>query len=412
MNKTKNQTLNHLRYGFIGCGMMGQEHLRNLAMVKGAVAAAIFEPDAAMQKLAASFAPSAVFEESLDALLARTDIDAWVITSPNHCHADQLTAIAAKNPKPTLLEKPACTDLAGIANLQALASAASKGMPIWTAMEYRYMPPITKLIEEAHKAAYTGEPVMFSIREHRYPFLTKVGDWNRFNKNTGGTLVEKCCHFFDLMRHVMQADPIRVYASGGQNHNHLDEQYFDGNHALVPDILDNAYVVLDFPPSPTGNGLPRRALLDLCMFAEGSRYQEELTVVGAKGKLDCKVPGPGRFWPTELGDAPVAQLTVSQRHKTGSEGWTNNPTITAVPLQTLAIPVDPALLAAGDHNGSTFYQHQKFFEMACRFKAGDASAAPEVSLQDGLKAVLIGLAAEQSARSGVAISLQDGDYRL
>ena len=123
-------------------------------------------------------------------------------------------------------------------------------------------------------------------------------------------------------------------------------------------------MVLDF-----ANG--RRALLDLCMFAEGSRYQEELCVVGAKGKLDCKVPGPGRFWPTELGDAPVAQLTVSQRHKTGADGWTNNPTITAVPLKTLDIPVDKALLAAGDHNGSTFYQHQKFFEMAKAYQKNE-----------------------------------------
>ncbi len=392
-----------LRYGFIGCGMMGQEHLRNLAMIGGAVAAAIYEPDSAMQKLAASFAPEATLEGSLDALLSRIDIDAWVITSPNQCHAEQLAAIVAKNPKPVLLEKPACVDLAGVNALQAILDKASSsdGLPIWTAMEYRYMPPITKLIEEAHRAQYTGEAVMFSIREHRYPFLTKVGDWNRFSRNTGGTLVEKCCHFFDLMRHVMQADPIRVYTSGGQNHNHLDEQY----GGTVPDILDNAYVVLDFP-----NG--RRALLDLCMFAEGARYQEELCVVGAKGKLDCKVPGPGRFWPSELGDAPVAQLTVSQRHKTGSDGWTNNPTITAVPLQTLDIPVDKALLAAGDHNGSTFYQHQKFFEMAKAFKAGDKNAKPEVSLQDGLKAVLIGLAAEESAKTGAAISLVDGVYAL
>ncbi len=400
-----------MRYGFIGCGMMGQEHLRNLAMIEGAVAAAIYEPDAAMQKLAASFAPEATFEGSLDALLARADIDAWVVTSPNQCHAEQLAAIVAKNPKPVLLEKPACVDLGGVNALQAIldkaCTSADTGAipPIWTAMEYRYMPPITKLIEEAHRAQYTGEAVMFSIREHRYPFLAKVGDWNRFSRNTGGTLVEKCCHFFDLMRHVMQADPIRVYASGGQNHNHLDERYNVENQTLVPDILDNAYVVLDFP-----NG--RRALLDLCMFAEGSRYQEELCVVGAKGKLDCKVPGPGRFWPSELGDAPVAQLTVSQRHQTGSDGWTNNPTITAVPLQTLDIPVDKALLAAGDHNGSTFYQHKQFFEMAKAFKAGDKNAKPEVSLADGLKAVLIGLAAEASAKTGVAISLLSGAYKL
>ncbi len=396
-----------IRYGFIGCGMMGQEHLRNLAMIDGAVVAAIFEPDAGMQKLAATFAPSAEFVSTFEALLERSDIDAWVMTSPNHCHAQQLAALMAKNRKPVLLEKPACVNLAQVNDLQAILDKASTSSdvrnlpPIWTAMEYRYMPPITKLIEEVHLAKYTGEAVMFSIREHRYPFLTKVGDWNRFSRNTGGTLVEKCCHFFDLMRHVMQADPIRVYASGGQNHNHLNEVYA----GETPDILDNAYVVLDFP-----NG--RRALLDLCMFAEGSRYQEELCVVGVRGKLDCKVPGPRRFWPAELGDAPVAQLTVSQRHKTGVDGWTNNPSITAVPLKTLDIPVDTALLAAGDHNGSTFYQHKKFFDMVCRLKAGDSAAMPEVSLQDGLKAVLIGLAAEESAKTGTAISLLNGAYTL
>ena len=47
---------------------------------------------------------------------------------------------------------------------------------------------------------------MLSIREHRLPFLQKVDDWNRFNKNTGGTLVEKCCHFFDLMRRIIGSE--------------------------------------------------------------------------------------------------------------------------------------------------------------------------------------------------------------
>jgi myo-inositol 2-dehydrogenase / D-chiro-inositol 1-dehydrogenase len=192
--------MNHdtIRYGFIGCGMMGQEHLRNLTMIAHATVAAIYEPDAGMRKLAARDAPKAVFASDLAELLARTDIDAWVITSPNHCHAEQLALIAQRNPKPILVEKPACTDLAGVAALRILATRYPA--PIWTAMEYRYMPPITKMIEEVHRKHYTGEAVMFSIREHRYPFLTKVGDWNRFERNTGGTLVEKCCHFFDTSR--------------------------------------------------------------------------------------------------------------------------------------------------------------------------------------------------------------------
>ena len=43
---------------------------------------------------------------------------------------------------------------------------------------------------------------------------------------------------------------------------------------------------------------------------------------------------------------------------------------------------------------------------------GVAGQPVEVGLDDGLKAVLIGLAAEQSARTGEAVSLCEGPYRL
>lgn len=371
---------NTLRYGMIGCGMMGQEHLRNMALLPQAQAVAIYEPDAGMRAAALALAPHARAVDSMEAVIDAADVDALVITSPNFCHADQLLAIAARRPLPVLVEKPACTDLASVARLRDMLRHAQQ--PIWTAMEYRYMPPITELVKQVHAQTVTGSAVMLSIREHRYPFLEKVGDWNRFNKNTGGTLVEKCCHFFDLMRLIMQADPIRLFASGGQNHNHKDETYPEGR----PDIIDNAMVVLDFPGG-------RRAMLELCMFAEGSRYQEEICVVGAQGKIECKVPGPTRFWPADtLGEPPVAQLIVSPRHPAGP--------------RTLEIPVDPQLLAAGDHNGSTFYQHQKFLAVL------QGHGQVEVSLADGLAAVVIGLAAEHSAKTGEVVDLTQGPWSL
>ena len=369
-----------MHYGMLGCGMMGQEHLRNMALLAQAKAVAIYEPDASMLAAALALAPGARAVGSMAALIDAVDVDALVITSPNFCHADQLLAIAARRPLPILVEKPACTDLASVARLREMARQYSQ--PIWTAMEYRYMPPIAELVKQVHAQSATGSAVMLSIREHRYPFLEKVGDWNRFNKNTGGTLVEKCCHFFDLMRLLMQADPIRLFASGGQNHNHVDESYPDG----TPDILDNAMVVLDFPGG-------RRALLELCMFAEGSRYQEEICVVGPLGKIECKVPGPTRFWPADtLGEPPVAQLILSPRSPAGP--------------RTLDIPVDPQLLAAGDHNGSTFYQHQKFLSVV------QGLAAVEVSLSDGLSAVVMGLAAEHSAKTGEVVDLSQGPWAL
>ncbi len=374
--------LKTITYGMVGCGMMGQEHLRNIALLPATRIAAIFEPDAAMRAECKKYAPDAQYVNSIAELLAVQSLDALVITSPNHCHAEQILTITKQTQLPILLEKPVATNLAQVDALRAVA--AQHGAPIWTAMEYRYMPPITALVHAAHAASDTGAVKMLTIREHRYPFLNKVGDWNRFNANTGGTLVEKCCHFFDLMRLILQEDPIRLYASGASDVNHVDERY----EGQTPDILDNAYVVLDFASG-------KRAMLELCMFAEGGRYQEVVTVVGAQGKLECLVPGPTRFWPSELGEAPIAQLLISPRDavKNGAP-------------RSASIPVDPALLQAGDHNGSTFYQHQKFAAVV----RGEGSV--EVSLNDGLKAVIIGLAAEHSAKNGVVVDLRAGDYAL
>ncbi|MFY8125668.1 MAG: Gfo/Idh/MocA family protein [Hydrogenophaga sp.] len=374
-----NQTSNAVRYGIIGCGMMGQEHLRNIALLPGASVTRIFEPDDAMAQGSLALAPGSQRATSLEEVVMSPDVDCLLIASPNFCHAEQLQAIAALRPLPLLLEKPACTTLE---DAQALAELGRRyPAPIWVAMEYRYMPPVTRLAEEVHSQAHTGPVTMLTIREHRFPFLVKVGDWNRFNRYTGGTLVEKCCHFFDLMRHLTQSEPVRVYASASVAHNHRDERYPDG----TPDILDNAYVLVDFASG-------QRAMLELCMFAEGARYQEEISVVGPIGKAECFVPGPGRFWPAHLGEAPVPKVVISPRHPKGP--------------RELDVPVDPVALAAGDHNGSTLYQHQRFNAVV------RGQGEVEVALRDGLAAVMIGLAAQESARTGQAISLVDGDFSL
>jgi predicted dehydrogenase len=123
-------------------------------------------------------------------------------------------------------------------------------------------------------------------------------------------------------------------------------------------------------------------MLELCMFAEGSRFQEEISAVGPEGKIECFVPGPGRFW-TGDDPAPVPQLVVSPRHRKA-------PVVTE-------LPVDPDLLHAGDHNGATYYQHLRFQEVV------RGLAQPEVTMSDGAKAVAMGLAAQQSARTGQAV---------
>ena len=96
-----------------------------------------------------------------------------------------------------------------------------------------------------------------------------------------------------------------------------------------PDIIDNAFVVVDFASK-------KRAMLELNMFADGSWYQESLCAIGHTAKIECKIPGPTRFWPKEsLGNPPLPKIILSPRNPKG-------------PIM-LDVPVDSKLLKAGDH---------------------------------------------------------------
>jgi len=360
-----------LRYGLIGSGMMGQEHIRNLKLLEGCEVTAVADPDEGMRQRSVETSggtarPFADYREMLSAGLC----DALVIVAPNDTHHPILMDVLDSG-LPILCEKPLCTTTDHCR--EVIAKAEGRSAPIWVAMEYRFMPPVQRLLAELRRGT-AGPPRMMSIREHRFPFLEKVGDWNRFNARTGGTLVEKCCHFWDLMRLTLQSDPVRVYASGAADVNHQGERY----GGRTPDIIDNAFVTVDF-----ANGA--RGMLDLCMFAEGSCWQEVISVTGPKARVDAKVPGPARFAPDGKDRAAVIEISDRASKRTIREN----------------VEVDETVLMAGDHHGSTFYQHQRFRDLVLAGRG-----APEVSLRDGLWSVMVGEAAEHSARTGQAIDLR------
>ena len=173
---------NITNYGIIGCGMMGHEHMHNIALLDGARVAGIYEPDAEMAQKARSIAPDAQLVTSIDALLDMQDLDCILIVSPNFRHVEQLEMLASKRHLPVLVEKPLFTDIDHLGRITAFADTYPS--PVWVAMEYRYMPPIAALLDCADEV--TGGIKMLTIREHRFPFWEKVGDWNRFNRYSGG----------------------------------------------------------------------------------------------------------------------------------------------------------------------------------------------------------------------------------
>jgi len=354
-----------IKYGIIGAGTMAREHILNISLIDNAEVVALSDPhEDSLNQCKEILKTKVSCFKSHQEMIKENIVDVYLISSPNFTHIGILKDVI-KTKKHILVEKPLCTNTRDCLEIKKL----TKDYPsvFWTAMEYRYMPPVSKFIKEIHNHTI-GDLKTLTIREHRFPFLKKINDWNRFEKNTGGTLVEKCCHFFDLMRLIVGSNPISVYASGGQDVNHLDEEY----NGKKPDIIDNAYVIINFE-----NGA--RSMLELCMFAENSDMQEELVAIGHKGKIETSVPS------NDSGKI-ASNLRIGMRDgKTKIEN----------------IEVDKKIIEAGHHHGSTYYEHLAFLN------AIKNNSVPEVSLSDGLIAVAVGEAAEKSIKLGRLINIEE-----
>jgi len=88
-----------------------------------------------------------------------------------------------------LIEKPLCTTVEDCLKVEEMQKADKHAgsRVIWVGMEYRFIPSIAQLIQET-EAGKIGDPKMLAIREHRFPFLRKVGHWNRFNRYSGACI--------------------------------------------------------------------------------------------------------------------------------------------------------------------------------------------------------------------------------
>ncbi|WP_348754537.1 Gfo/Idh/MocA family oxidoreductase [uncultured Aquincola sp.] len=366
-----------LRYGIIGCGSMGREHIENLRALPGTQVTAIADVDAGSRQKAQALLPDTVqVFDTPQALLDSGACDAVVIATPNHTHAGILRAALATDLH-ILAEKPLVTTIEdGLALLALQRQRVAEGAQrvVWVAQEYRYMPPVAEMIRLVH-AGGAGKLHQVAIREHREPFYPKVGDWNRFSANTGGTLVEKCCHYFNLMDLILQERPTRVFASGGQRVNHLDERY-DGR---TPDILDSAYVIVEYPSGA-------RAMLDLCMFAENSVDNEHIVVVGDQARYETLLPS--------------LTLRCGRRADWGRREVWGQPSGTGQGVSVRRV-WDTNIRYPGQHFGASYIEHQHFLA------AIQNGTPPEITLEEGLRSVATGLAAHRSIDTGLPVQMAD-----
>jgi predicted dehydrogenase len=153
------------------------------------------------------------FEQDVDRLLARDDIQAVVVCSPTDAHADLVTR-AARAGKHVLCEKPIATRLDDArAMIQACQVA---GVQLHLAFPLRFMPMVQKA-KQVIEAGEIGELYsMVGANRGIPPLPPAYPGWITDSARAGGgALMDHSVHVTDIMRYLSGTEAISVAAEAG-----------------------------------------------------------------------------------------------------------------------------------------------------------------------------------------------------
>lgn len=261
-----------LRIGFVGLGAMGLSHAQSVAALCAGKAevAAVCSRHPEKLEAARQIAPGVRCFSDPDELL-RASLDAVFVSTPNDSHF-ALGREALRRGKHLFLEKPVAIRPRDCRDLVSLAEQS--GRVVMIGHEFRYSPYFQKFKALIDSGA-VGLPRMTWCREWRGPFQKKSGDWIEDRRRSGGLLVEKNCHHFDLMNWWIGSAPRRVCAFGGNAVNRILPGPEQTN--------DHATVAFEYASGARGS-------LNVCLFAfDFPREELELGVAGDQGVLQTRL---------------------------------------------------------------------------------------------------------------------------
>ncbi|WIX91010.1 Gfo/Idh/MocA family oxidoreductase [Amycolatopsis sp. DG1A-15b] len=150
--------------------------------------------------------------DDFTAMLAKERIDVVVVCTPDHTHADYVVA-ALEAGCDVVTEKPMTTDVEGARRI--LAARRETGRSVRVAFNYRYN-PVHRRVRELLAGGAIGEvgSVEFSWLLDTAHGADYFRRWHRDKANSGGLLVHKSGHHFDLVNWWLGSGPETVFALG------------------------------------------------------------------------------------------------------------------------------------------------------------------------------------------------------
>ncbi|MGW6129606.1 Gfo/Idh/MocA family protein [Cellulomonas sp. NPDC055163] len=371
--------------------------------------------------------------DGLERMVAEQRVGTVVVTSPDHTHADVVARVLDAGAD-VVVEKPLTIDANGCRRITD--AIARTGRDVVMTFNYRYSPRNSAL-REVIASGVIGEvtSVHFEWALDTVHGADYFRRWHREKVLSGGLLVHKSSHHFDLVNWWLSDVPVRVYASGALRFYgdknaevrglgerpargtgnagdpfaldltldprlqalYLDAEHHDGyvrdQDVFAPGITieDNMAVLVDYR---------RGATLTYSLNAHSPWEGYRVTVNGTAGRAELEVVERGAVVVDDEGNAvldpsatpggtavdpvrPAGERLVVQRH------WER--------AVERPIPV-----GEGSHGGGDAILLADVF----RGPSADPLGRPAGFL-DGVRAVSVGIAANQSMLTGQPVRVAD-----
>lgn len=357
-----------------------------------------------------------------DKMIEETKPDTVIVTSVDRTH-DYYIIRAMELGCNVITEKPMTIDEK---RAQAIIDAQKRtGKEVRVSFNYRYAPHNTK-VRELILDGVIGD--VFSVHFEWFLNTNHGADyyrrWHRNKENSGGLLVHKSTHHFDLVNFWLGTQPETVFAMGSLN-------FYGRNNAERRGIKDFYYrchgseiakqdpFYLDMEASESMRNLYLNAEHEDGYIRDKSVFSEEISIEDTMGvmvryknnaimtySLNSYIPKEG-FHVVFNGSKGRMELDVLEQSYVNAggdkakEGATKYKKITVIPMFSEAYDV-PIEEAVGGHGGGDPILLNDIFGVPKEDKFH--RAANQV---DGAMSILTGVAANKSIASGLPVQIDD-----
>jgi predicted dehydrogenase len=369
--------------------------------------------------------------DELEEVIAKARADRAIITSPDVTHAELIVRCLDAGVD-VVVEKPLTIGPAGT-RLIAQAVARS-GRQVVVTHNYRYSPRNAGL-KELIKSGAIGNPLSVTFEwvldtAHGADYFRR---WHRDKANSGGLLIHKASHHFDMVNWLLADFPVRVYARGGVRFYGSENAAargmaarpergtHDGAHSPWElDLRADAALKALYLDNESYDGYRR----DQDVFGPGVTTEDNLAVIVDYGRgatlsyaLNAHAPWEG-YRIAVNGDQGRAELDVVER--------------AAVLIPDGQVVVDPsAPPESAARTGGQRLTLQRHWEAAQDVPieegegghgGGDALLLADVfrgpgedwlerpsSWVDGVRSIAVGMAGNESLRTGYPVAIADLD---